>query len=109
MNRFNSLQTVAKQDEHKGIELALNPMDPMCRPIRSNVASTGDILLKITVPKRTGRKRKRGSNEPWIDARGRSKNPLNQPSVYLRSLRDNADNYLVEVPGTVDKTHRFVG
>lgn len=39
----------------------------MSVPVLSHNGATTNVLLKITVPKRTGRKRKRGSQDPWFD------------------------------------------
>ncbi|EHA23298.1 hypothetical protein ASPNIDRAFT_131427 [Aspergillus niger ATCC 1015] len=45
--------------------LLLRPEDAMSRPLQSTSLPSNNILLKVTVPKRTGRKRKKGSNEPF--------------------------------------------
>ncbi|KGQ00939.1 hypothetical protein PAAG_12366 [Paracoccidioides lutzii Pb01] len=45
--------------------LFLSPEDGMSRPLSSTCNSANNVLLKITLPRRTGRKRKRGSNEPF--------------------------------------------
>lgn len=47
------------------IGVSLRPHDVMRKPIPSAVVRTNNILLKISVPKRTGRKRKRGSQCPF--------------------------------------------
>ena len=39
----------------------------MSVPILSHNGATTNVLLQITVPKRTGRKRKRGSQDPYFD------------------------------------------
>ena len=39
----------------------------MCVPILSHNGTTTNVLLQITVPKRTGRKRKRGSQDPYLE------------------------------------------
>src|SRR5271154_4139496 len=43
----------------KPISLTFHPEDDASRPILSNNVGTRNVLLRITVPKRTGRKRKR--------------------------------------------------
>jgi hypothetical protein len=54
-------------EDHTGcIPIYLRPVDPACAPLLSHNTATNNILLKLTVPKKTGRKRKRGSNDPWI-------------------------------------------
>ena len=77
-------------------------------------------MLRITLPKRTGLKRKRGSNEPYHQAtshagpsaqdgrRHQTSSPLVKDTrSLLRSLRDNPSNHQVEVIGTINQTHRF--
>ena len=79
---------------------------------------TNNLLLKVTVPKRTGRKRKRGSSGPFqAEAHGeeanaqsqgpRSQNPHVDAATIFRSLQDNASKYTVSVAGLIDETHRF--
>lgn len=88
----------------------------------SHNARTHNVLLKITVPKRTGRKRKRGSNGPWQgdievpDADGPPDSPgdkvcsiarLDDPKILQRKLQDNVEDYRVEPVGVIKHTHRF--
>ena len=96
----------------------------MSKELTSSSKRANNILLKVTVPKRTGRKRKRGSQEPYRydetpansgngtttaifskadDARG-----LNAKQL-LRRLQDNADKYQVEAVGLVERHHVFRG
>lgn len=89
----------------------------------SNNARTHNVVLKLTVPKRTGRKRKRGSDDPWqgdvaVSDAGDSTNAsqsvvsrarLDEPKLLRRRLVDNADTYKVEAIGVVNHTHRFRG
>lgn len=88
----------------------------------SHYASSHNVLFKITVPKRTGRKRKRGSNEPWqseVDAPTqptgpgpenlRSESRLDEPKILRRKLQDNVDQYHAEAVGVIKHTHRYRG
>ncbi|GKZ26234.1 tau 95 subunit of transcription factor TFIIIC [Aspergillus brasiliensis] len=93
-------------------QLLLRPEDAMSRPLQSTSLPSNNILLKVTVPKRTGRKRKRGSNEPFsgvavstvhTEPQRRSAREL------LRSLSDNVSRYQVEPVGLVNRTHVFRG
>lgn len=121
--------------ERLSIPFYLNPESPFRRPILSHQAATHNIVLKVTVPKRTGRKRKKGSDGPFeggeeVEAsksdapapapasgptpappkRGQnvcSKSRLDNPRVLRRKLQDNVDRYRVEVVGVVKGTHRF--
>lgn len=88
----------------------------------SHYASSHNVLFKITVPKRTGRKRKRGSNGPWqgevhhlAQQTGpgpenlRSESRLDEPKVLRRKLQDNVDRYRAEAVGVIKHTHRYRG
>ncbi|KAL2863258.1 transcription factor TFIIIC subunit TFC1 [Aspergillus lucknowensis] len=93
--------------------LVLRPDDAMARPVQSISTQSNNILLRVTVPKRTGRKRKRGSDEPFVEDPDR-KIPTDGPPRYsahelLRSLRDNERKYQVEPVGLVERTHVFRG
>jgi hypothetical protein len=97
----------------------------MAVPLLSYNGTTNNILLQITVPKRTGRKRKRGSQDPYVDCNGTSSSGVqsqadlpqaicsqggkDDPARLLRSLKDNVDKYTVEAVGHISQTHRFRG
>lgn len=105
----------------------------MCVPILSHNSPTNNLLLKFTVPKRTGRKRKRGSNGPFTfpdgetakeapEERGpdvlghnlKSSEMLSQlgkdnPATLLRKINDNIDTYQVEAVAEIRQTHRYRG
>ena len=82
---------------------------------------TNNILLEVTVPRRTGRKRKRGSTDAYVFEEDPSAATSNQrrqlgPMLYpqntrrmLRSLQDNAGKYVIRPMGTIEQTHRFRG
>lgn len=88
----------------------------------SHYSSSHNVLFKVTVPKRTGRKRKRGSNEPWqgeldqpaLSARPESGNlrseaRLDEPRALRRKLQDNVGRYGAEAVGVIKHTHRYRG
>ncbi|KAI1654887.1 hypothetical protein F4813DRAFT_368800 [Daldinia decipiens] len=109
--------------EPSSVPLWFRPENPTSKPIVSHHAVTNNILLKITVPKRTGRKRKRGSNEPFtgnvdftdgtspisgterISSQGRQ----DLPKSILRKMQDNPEDYQVEAVGNIHATHRYRG
>ena len=72
---------------------------------------TNNIVLKITVPKRTGRKRKRGSSDSYHEVTGESQGqpPLTSRDTrsLLRSLQDNVGKYDIQPVGYIHETHRF--
>lgn len=115
-------------DDPEGcIPLYLRQDDPLCTPVLSHNSSTNNILLKITVPKRTGRKRKRGSQDPYTEEPAlpasakqgestpelpsdlRSHSRRDNPQELLRTLKDNVGRYKVEAVAEIDRTHRFRG
>ncbi|KAL4926126.1 transcription factor TFIIIC subunit TFC1 [Aspergillus undulatus] len=92
--------------------LVLRPEDAMARPLQSLSSPSNNILLQVTVPKRTGRKRKRGSNEPFVDDPDFQRDngpPRPTARQLLKSLRDNVGKYQVEPVGLVERTHTFRG
>ncbi|TQV90909.1 RNA polymerase III transcription factor subunit [Cordyceps javanica] len=103
------------------LPLYLNPESPFCNPIMSHNAASHNIVLKITVPKRTGRKRKRGSSGPWEgdreicdvdEAKSSSVCSIarqDEPKILRRKLQDNVGHYKVDAVGIVHHTHRFRG
>lgn len=112
------------------LPLYLRPRDPLCAPILSHNATTTNVLIKITVPKRTGRKRKRGSNDPYAieddnpadlkaseggenrEQQGSSllsHSRLDNPARLRRSLQDNVGKYQLEAVGNIIQTHRYRG
>lgn len=77
-------------------------------------------MLKVTVPKRTGRRRKRGSTEPWQDYTDTTSEydsssdvlsiaRLDSPRLLRQKLRDTVGKHTVDAIGTIDNTHRFRG
>jgi general transcription factor 3C polypeptide 5 (transcription factor C subunit 1) len=87
----------------------------MSRTIESSgPATANNVLLKITVPKRTGRKRKRGSQDPYeYDPEAASASATEVPNLnskqILRRLRDNVDKYQVEAVGKIERHQVFRG
>ncbi|OAL00094.1 transcription factor tfiiic complex a box associated subunit sfc1 [Phaeosphaeriaceae sp. SRC1lsM3a] len=102
------------------ISVSLRPDDPFAKRLLSTAVTTNNLLLKVTVPKRTGRKRKRGSAEPFLTeeelgqstetAKGTnpSTNKVRTDALTIfKGLQDNASTYKVSLAGVVDETHRF--
>lgn len=91
------------------LPLYLRPNDPTCGVLESHVTPTSNVVLKITVPKRTDRKRKRGSHGPFVEAQN-SDSPIRLDArTVFRSLSDNIDKYQIEPIGVVNLTHRYRG
>ncbi|KAL2196319.1 RNA polymerase III transcription factor IIIC subunit-domain-containing protein [Corynascus similis CBS 632.67] len=105
------------------VPLYLRYDNPTARPLTSHNALTHNVVLKVTVPKRTGRKRKRGSDGPWeedveqpaaLDGSAASpevlsRDRLDTPRLLRRKLQDNVGKYTVEPIGVINNTHRYRG
>jgi general transcription factor 3C polypeptide 5 (transcription factor C subunit 1) len=101
----------------------LDPDSPYRLPLASHNAMTSNVLLKVTVPRRTGRKRRRGTEGPWeaememTDESDPSRpldkvcsiSRLDDPRIMRRKLQDNVSKYRVEAVGLINHTHRFRG
>ncbi|KAL3422939.1 RNA polymerase III transcription factor [Phlyctema vagabunda] len=122
-------QRIIDSHDHDGaLPLYLRPNDRTCAPLLSNNAATNAVLLKITVPRRTGRKRKRGSQDPYIADGSVSPTPdfnenfisrstemdvvasqcrRDDPRRILQTLKDNANNHTIEAVAEINNTHRY--
>lgn len=112
---------INSEDPEDCVPLYLRYEDKMCVPILSRNTATNNILLKITVPKRTGRKRKRGSQDPYLDfgcfpinttatsdiPNLRSQRRLDTPAELKSKLKDNVGKYTIEPVGRIRQTHRY--
>ncbi|PLB42254.1 transcription factor TFIIIC subunit TFC1 [Aspergillus candidus] len=101
-------QVLRSSDTNTAAYLRLRPEDAMCRPLRSTNTVSNNVVLKVTVPKRTGRKRKRGSDEPFTHDPSEPQQRRTAQQL-LRSLQDNVGRYQVEPVGMVNRTHVFRG
>ncbi|CAG8314966.1 unnamed protein product [Penicillium salamii] len=104
---IKSILDLDKEDPQAN--LALRPGDAMARPVQSTHVPSNNVLLKVTVPKRTGRKRKLGSDGPFQDApESEAANPRRRTAKdLLRSLSDNSSQYQIEPVGSIEHTHVF--
>ncbi|KAF2816575.1 uncharacterized protein BDZ99DRAFT_458430 [Mytilinidion resinicola] len=105
-------QFLDSQNSTKTIAVSLRPDDRLAKPMPSVSAKTENLLLKLTVPKLTGRKRKKGSSGPFLppSENGIDQTPQSQPvgaKRVRRSLEANASKYTVEIVGHLSETHRF--
>jgi general transcription factor 3C polypeptide 5 (transcription factor C subunit 1) len=119
------VQILNSVDPEECVPLYLRFNDPTCAPILSHNSSTNNVLLKVTVPKRTGRKRKRGSQDPYTDDSGTvvaprgddvpvesnlcSQSRMDNPTSLVRKLKDNIGKYTIEAVAEVRQTHRYRG
>jgi general transcription factor 3C polypeptide 5 (transcription factor C subunit 1) len=103
----------------KSIEASLRPDDPFAKTVPAGPVITGNVLLKITVPKMTGRKRKRGSDELFqfhssnyakessSNDEGSALEKERRHERLLRALSDNPTTYTVTSVGSIKETYRF--
>jgi hypothetical protein len=94
-------------NNERTLSLRFQPDDIDSRPIRSYTQSgTTSFLLRVTVPQRTGRRRKRGSDDPFENAPPAK---VRKDSNYLlRSMRDSPQHKTqIAVAGKVQLTHVF--
>ena len=98
------------QEDNATASLYLKPGDRMAKPLKSANVNTNNLLFKVTVPKRTGLKRKRGADGVYRGVLEERAAPLIQDARHLfRSMSDNPNSYRVEAVGVIDQTHRFRG
>jgi len=92
----------------KSIPVSLRPEDRYAAPIPSTQIKTSNMLIKITVPKRTGRKRKRGSGDPFSYANlPQPTSGLSDAKIDFKSVHDNKTRMKTAVVGIVQNTHRY--
>ncbi|KAF2090691.1 hypothetical protein K490DRAFT_7768, partial [Saccharata proteae CBS 121410] len=95
------------ENQNKTIGLSLRPEDRMAKPIMSRFVQQDNLVLKVTVPKRTGRRRRKGTDGPWEDAPVSQDAHHTDPKIMLRSLRDNPHVYSIQPIGHAGEYHRF--
>lgn len=91
-------------DSLKTFALSFHPQDPAAHTILANRRQVDNVLLSVTVPKRTGRKRKRGTNDPWIE--DVTLPAMRKDTSYLvKSIVDNPARYNVSALSAISSTH----
>jgi general transcription factor 3C polypeptide 5 (transcription factor C subunit 1) len=112
----NEPQFLETNDKAKSLPTSLRPDDVLAKAMPSRQVEVNQILLEVTVPKWTGRKRKRGSSGPFLSEAelqdGTSKGTSSivstpKAATILRALRDNPSNYTVAAVGHIKESHRF--
>lgn len=109
--RITILKMLNPPTRRTATNLYLHPADPMSRPLVSDCVPSNDLVLKLTVPKVIGRKRKGAADSEVesLDVSKKAKLSLAQSDGkdILRRLRDNEGRCKVEVVGKVDRSHHF--
>lgn len=108
-----------ENDQRVPAQLYMHPGDLMSKPLSASSIKTSNVVLRVTVPKRTGLKRRRGAQDPYQEDTDQSRSSSSRPEsaqslepfksvdYLLRSLCDNAEKYKVEPIGSIQNTHRF--
>lgn len=105
----DSLVNPSKPRPEPEVGVSLRPDDPFAAKLTSTGVETRNVLIKLTLPKRTGRKRKRGSDDSFEQHDSSvelAPTSITAPDL-LRRIRDNESDYVIEPIGMVRETHRF--
>ena len=98
--------------------VSLRPNDPFAKKLTGRQVRVSNLLLRVTLPARTGRKRKRGSGDPFTLTGNPSdlgddvlqtppvEPPLNCQTM-LQRLKDSQGGYRIQPLGALNETHRF--
>ncbi|KAB5563086.1 RNA polymerase III transcription factor IIIC subunit-domain-containing protein [Coniochaeta sp. 2T2.1] len=82
--RGHSFQTILDSASPQiSVPLYFRPDNPTVRPLTSHNAASHNVIVKVTIPKRTGRKRKRGTDAPfeYYDAPPAKKASVEEPLI----------------------------
>lgn len=101
-----AIAQVVQEGSDKTFSLSFRPQDPTSKTIIANRKLANNVLLKISVPRRTGRKRKRGSDDPWTeDLTGPA--PKKDATYLVNSMADNVGSYKVTALSTIPSMHMW--
>lgn len=95
-----AIAQAVQNDSDKVFSLSFRPQDSTSKTVIANKKSANNVLLKITVPVRTGRKRKRGSHGPWMEDVA-ALTTKGDASHLVNAMADNANSYKVTALSTV--------
>lgn len=100
----SAISQALEPESVKTFALSFHPQDPAAHTVLANRREADNVLLSVTVPKRTGRKRKRGSNDPWTE--DNTAPAVRKDTSYLiRSLVDNPTAQNVRALSGISSTH----
>lgn len=121
MIRFSNVCQLVEDSDNATARLYLHPGNRMSKPLQATNRGTNNVLLKVTVPKRTGLKRRKGSRGPYYEGlddvvqseactKRQKKSSMTRDARHLlQTMRDNPATYQVQVTGIIERTHRFRG
>lgn len=121
-NRADYGDMVHPSGPQSSTSVFLRQEDPTASGLSSHCAATHNVVLAVHVPKRTGMRRKRGTNDAWeydpnaasdaFDTNGRPPGDTiaeRDARRLRRKLQETAGLYRTEVVGIVKNSHRFRG
>lgn len=94
----------------RSMHVSLRPEDIFATKLSSGYVKTNNLLIKISLPRRTGRKRKRGSTGAFIQDPDHIQTTTPDrvdASTLSRSLRDNPERFSVRTVGKINDTYRY--
>lgn len=112
-------QSLSNVTPENALELSLRPDHPWAKRTQATNVRSQNVLLKVSVPKRTGRKRKRGSDEPFafpneegptdshMNGSQRAHSADSRAQTLIKTLQDNPSSYTITPVGTIKQTYRF--
>ncbi|KAE9984717.1 hypothetical protein EG328_008334 [Venturia inaequalis] len=92
-------------------EVSFRPEDVLSKTIMAQKVTVNQIILKVTVPKRTGRRRRRGTTGPFLDEsqmNGALQNQQESDADKIhQTLVDSPEKFTVQAVGQSSENHRF--
>jgi general transcription factor 3C polypeptide 5 (transcription factor C subunit 1) len=85
----------------KKVNISLRPDDPFAQTTSGRLARSRDILVSVKIPKRTGRKRKRGSDEPF-----EPHSEFDRGKDVFKAIRDGGDKVVWNTVGRFKESWR---
>jgi general transcription factor 3C polypeptide 5 (transcription factor C subunit 1) len=89
----------------KKVNISLRPDDPFAQTTSARLARSRDILVSVKIPKRTGRKRKRGSNGPFESESGSKRQSRGGLDIF-KVIHDGGDKVVWNIVGRFKESWR---
>ena len=104
LGRESEISGSLAPENDKPLGLRFQPDDPTSREVISYNMKTANLLLKVTVPKRIRKKRKRASHQD-LPTESTEISAQKDVRYLLQSLEDNPQRYSAELVGCIHSTH----
>ncbi|QDS68941.1 hypothetical protein FKW77_008534 [Venturia effusa] len=97
-----------EDNETTPFEVSFRPDDVLSKTIVAQKVAVDQIILKVTVPKRTGRRRRKGSTGPFLEQSTTCQSQQESDADKIhQTLIDNPQNFTVQAVGHSTENHRF--